>query len=271
MKKNLILLAVVALFLSACGDYVEVKDPIARLMPEIETGDWAQLGKFPYQKYGEMGSSKIKELGLERRVVTTPLSVINYQSKNDRWKLETLESGTLVATDSIGRPWYKISCGNRLYLPVRQVLAPSTAVTPGGGIKSAPAEGSSRWGLLAGLWDFVRNLGETVVGLAVLLLLILVALALLSVAWLIARWLRDRLHQPAVVVPPHPVVPPVAPVGGGGAPAPIVPGPAPNENGAGVFVGPGGVVRVVGRGIDNQSVTIDGQHVTIDVTVRPVP
>lgn len=271
MKKGKILLAMVfaAFFITACGDYVEIPAPIPQLLPEIETGDWAQLAKYPYQKYGEMSSGKIKELGLERREVTKPLTVFNHQRQTDRWKLETLPTGTLVVSDATGRPWYKISCGNRLYIPVRQVLAPvstsrraETKVVPSEGLKTR----SGRWGSLSGLWNFIRNLAEMIGGLAMLLLLILMALALLVAAWLIARWLRDRLHQPPAVVPPPPVVPPV---GGGGAP-PVIPGPAPNENGVGVFRDATGNTRIVSQGIDQQSILINNGRVTLDVTIRPV-
>lgn len=89
--------------------------------PKSERPEGVQmmLGEYPFYEKGAMTDEQIKDLGLARRKLDAPLVVFNYYrglGGKGGWQLETLPVGTEVAVDNNGRPWYKVDCGNRLYV-----------------------------------------------------------------------------------------------------------------------------------------------------------
>lgn len=63
--------------------------------------------------------------------------------KEGHWHYQVLESGTMVAVDRDGRPWYLIDGSNRLYVPVEQLR--NTAASAASGQGGGPGEWSPWW------------------------------------------------------------------------------------------------------------------------------
>jgi len=246
MKKGLFLLAVVvSIFLLACGTEVP-RFPIVNTQPVIQTGDWAMLQKYPILGFGMMSDKKIQELGLERKAVITPLTVYNYTG-DGKWKLETLPTGALVATDSIGRPWYKILCGNRVYIPIGQTLSYASASRDQEQSSSAPSAWRGRfWPARSYFWllHMIGALGIILVGLVIAAILFAIYRAIQQ---------RNSAQEPRIWMP----------AGGG-----VDPNTGGGDRGLGTFFSPAGEIRINGRGVEEQEVRVNGDIVTMHFRVR---
>ncbi len=125
----LALVLVVAFGVTGCS---HKPDPLRLVIEQVvEIGDWAMLAKYPFLK-GKPNALEVKGLGLQMRRLSQDIQVYNYLGKG-KWRLETLLKGTEVLSDANRRPWYKASCGNRLFVPVtnKNSWLPGTAKEPG--------------------------------------------------------------------------------------------------------------------------------------------
>jgi len=130
MHKKLIisvLLAAMACAFMACGEN-ETLQPQPKTV--VQTGDWAKIFNYPFLKFGKMSNEKIGQLGLIKSVIKKPLLVYNYKGGRNWW-LETLPRGTEVAVDITGRPWYKVDCSNRVYVPMDKICPVIPPPSPG--------------------------------------------------------------------------------------------------------------------------------------------
>jgi hypothetical protein len=260
MKKwSLVFLALVfVLCLFGCSKEVSYYQP--QLQESIQTGDWAQLKKYPLLRFGKMSEEKIKELGLSKVTLKEPLNAYNFKGKKNWW-LEELPSGTEVAVDKNGRPWYKVSCGNRLFVPTKTDLkwirvpkrtlnsfipAPGTQVpgTPAIGPAAPPSTPIAKASFTDWFWWLFL----------IPLLLVLLVAAAWTIWHMITHWAQQT--TPAQLLAPHPTGGPAAPW--------TVPGPQPNENGIGIFHGPNGM-RIINRGQNEVTMQPNG---TFTVTIH---
>jgi hypothetical protein len=90
----------------------------------IKTGDWVERMRYPLlMTEVKLSDIAIKDLGLVKKSLEKDIIVFNY-IRNENWRLERLPAGTEVAVDKYGRPWYKVRCSNRIYVPADKICPP---------------------------------------------------------------------------------------------------------------------------------------------------
>jgi hypothetical protein len=247
----LVLTIVFAIASFGCGKK-EVKEvtPEVQTTTVIMTGDWARLEKYPFLKKGELTEKWAQEKSLEKTTIQESMMALNFVGKN-KWEGPLNIKGWVVWIDQDGRPWYKDSCGNRLFIPVDHEFQVVMPLTSG---PSVPPEKSSisSWGFP---WWFLG----WIIGIALILAVILGLMWLIR--WVFTNWSSRQQNQ-------RPADPqPGAGGGAGGGPGfgPFPP-PGPNENGLAVLIDPTGQVRIGGRNVRQESIVINGRHVTVDAT-----
>lgn len=119
MKKwTLLFLAVVfAIGAFSCAKYDDKPKFV------VKNGDWTELVKYPLLAKGRITDEAIKELGLTKKSLDKDTIAFNYIG-NKNWRLERIPAGTEVAVDKYNRPWYKVKCGNRLFVTVDKICPP---------------------------------------------------------------------------------------------------------------------------------------------------
>lgn len=161
LKRSLtltLLIAVTALAIAACAS----KPQVPPLPPDKEL----RLQQYPPSPTsGPMTATEVHRLGLRVEKLAHPtFAFVQYRyptdQRSDRWKVghwhdKVLPSGTMVAADKDGRPWYLLDSSNRLYVPV---IRSSDSMPP-------PTESGGDW-MLFGMspwWLLVPAVGVGVV------------------------------------------------------------------------------------------------------------
>lgn len=116
---------------------------------QIAAPPGADLSKYGILKEHQMTVKEIADRGLKPWVVDRRIMVYNYTHKGNRFELDWLNPGDLVAVDQIGEPVYKVSCSNRLVLvkecPVCATATPAKKpeVKPDPQTKPSPGQGNA--------------------------------------------------------------------------------------------------------------------------------
>lgn len=180
---HIALVLVVAFLLAACGRPPVQAPAPSKPAPSFRSAD-DLLGSYPILPKGVMTGEQMERMKLRPEKLASPLRVRNHYRGIEGWRTEELPVGTLVAVDATGRPWYKIDCSNRLYVPPACPVCPSAASAAGGG-QGVVGGDAPVGGVRPAMWD-PPSLGRFPWWLLPLL-------ALPFIIWGLGRWLEGPL------------------------------------------------------------------------------